>query len=80
MGNKLWSNFHGVGIHDRKLKYVCNDNELRGSYIKDIFKGIIRVQSTRFKKSLTDKNWVTGLWNKLNIQGDFDLTVNKHRQ
>jgi len=47
-----WINFHS-GKHDRKLKYACNDNKLRGSYITDIFKGVAEPKSVEFKKLLT---------------------------
>lgn len=49
-----WSNFHD-NSHARKIKYACNDTKLRGSYITDIFKGIVKSRSTGFKKILTDK-------------------------
>ncbi|NCN07853.1 hypothetical protein GW933_04195 [Candidatus Falkowbacteria bacterium] len=140
--NNPWSNFHG-GRHDRKLKYACNDNKLRGSYMTDIFKGIDEPQSNKFKNlltdkiirknveqfnremkdikindnaqfiilgtptsllaqcfnnyfkqeyknriiyhyhysyyKLTDKEWVNGLWEKLNINQNFDLTIKKYK-
>ena len=138
--NKSWSNFHG-GRHDRKLKYACNDNKLRGSYITDIFKNIPETKSTNLKKILTnkvirknvlffnqemkeikinkstqfillgkltaeyfnryfkqnyknrifyydhysaynkytDKEWVTGLWKKLNISQNYDLITQKYK-
>lgn len=54
-----WKNFHG-GRHDRKLKYACNDTQLRGSYITDLFKGIPEANSSRFinklSKGIVDKN------------------------
>lgn len=141
--NESWLNFHGGSIHDRKIKYACNDNKLRGSYITDLFKGIVEVNSSKFMKNLTDKmirdntdyfnqemrdikiseksefiifgtprsilaqcfqnyfsqnynnrvtyhyhyayyritdkKWTEGLWNKLDIQQNFELTVNKYR-
>ena len=141
--NKPWSNFHG-GRHDRKLKYACNDNKLRGSYITDIFKGVAEPKSAKFKNiltdkivsenvnlfnqemgdikitddtkfiisvtqnsfiakcfndyfkqkyknhiiyhyhysyyGLTDKAWVGGLWDKLNINQNFDLTIEKYKR
>ena len=49
-----WINFHG-GKHDRKLKYACNDNKLRGSYLTDIFKGIDEPQSVKFKNMISDE-------------------------
>lgn len=52
---KDWSNFHGGSIHDRKLKYSCNDNKLRGSYITDIFKNVFESDSTKIKDVLTEK-------------------------
>jgi len=137
-----WSNFHG-GKHDRKLKYACNDNKLRGSYITDIFKGIDEPRSNKFRDlltdkiirknvnqfnqemndlkinnntqfiifgtptsllaqcfndyfkqeyknriiyyyhysyyKLTDKEWVNGLWKKLNINQNFYLTIKKYK-
>jgi hypothetical protein len=48
-----WSNFHD-NSHARKLKYACNDSKLRGSYMTDIFKGIVKSRSTAFNKILTD--------------------------
>jgi len=138
--NNLWTNFHG-GTHDRKLKYVCNDSKLRGSYMTDIFKGISEAKSNKFKHLLTekiirknvdlfnqemkdikinnktqfiilgsltskyfnkyfkqgyknnivyhshysyygikDREWVKGLWKKLKINKNFDLTVKKYKQ
>jgi hypothetical protein len=54
-----WCNFHG-GKHDRKIKYACNDTELRGSYITDIFKGLDELHSSNVESKLTpeiiDKN------------------------
>jgi len=47
-----WINFRG-GKHDRKLKYACNDNSLRGSYLTDIFKGVAEPKSGEFEKLLT---------------------------
>lgn len=137
-----WCNFRN-GKHDRKLKYACNDTELRGSYITDIFKYIEEPNSANlrtiltpeiirenvdlfnqemkdiglknesqfivlgspssllaqcfndyFKQGyknpiiyyyhyayyrLTDKEWVTGIWKKLNLTHDFDLTLEKYR-
>lgn len=52
---KDWSNFHGGSIHDRKLKFPCNDNKLRGSYMTDIFKNIIEPDSSKIKSILTEK-------------------------
>jgi hypothetical protein len=49
-----WSNFRG-GKHDRKLKYACNDTQLRGSYITDIFKDIPEPKSRKIKSLLTDE-------------------------
>lgn len=48
-----WSNFHD-NTHARKLRFACNDSMLRGSYMTDIFKGIIEPKSLKFKNSLTD--------------------------
>jgi len=50
-----WSNFHDGPSNVRKLKYACTDNELRGSYITDIFKGIVEQKSNKFKNLLTDE-------------------------
>ncbi len=47
-----WINFHG-GKHDRKIKYACNDMELRGSYITDLFKDLPEVESQKVKSILT---------------------------
>lgn len=49
-----WSNFHD-NSHARKLRYACNDTKLRGSYMTDIFKGIVKSRSTNFEKILTYK-------------------------
>lgn len=137
-----WSNFHD-NSHARKLKYACNDTKLRGSYITDLFKGIVKPRLTGLNKilttkiidenvdffnqemkdikmndksqfiifgtptsliaqcfnnyfkhkynnrivyyyhysyfTLTDKEWVNGLWKKLDISQNFDLTVNKYK-
>lgn len=139
---KSWINFHG-GKHDRKIKYACNDTKLRGSYLTDIFKGIVASRSTKFESiltdeiisknvnlfnkemrgikinevtqfivfgppnsllakcfnkyfkqkyknhviyyyhyayfTLTDKEWVNGLWKKLNINQNYDLTIKKYK-
>lgn len=144
LANKPWSNFHAGPHNVRKLKYACNDNKLGGSYITDIFKGIVESQSTKFKNGLTDKiisgnvnlfnqemgdikinedtkfiilgtpnsllaqcfnhyfkqeyknhviyhyhysyygltdrAWVGGLWDKLNINQNFDLTIEKYNR
>ncbi|MFC1625185.1 hypothetical protein ACFL15_02330 [Patescibacteria group bacterium] len=53
--NKPWKNFHGGSIHDRKLKYACNDTELRGSFMTDIFRGIVETDSSKMKDIITDK-------------------------
>ena len=45
---KKWGNFHG-GKHDRKLVKSCNKTKLRGSYITDIFKGIVDADSSALK-------------------------------
>ena len=140
--NMPWSNFHG-GRHDRKLKYACSNNELLGSYMTDIFKGIDEPNSNKLKKlltdevisknitrfnqemkdikinansqfiicgtptsllarcfndyfrqeyknriiyhyhysyyRLTDKEWVNGLWRKLDINQNYDLTIKKYK-
>ncbi len=47
-----WCNFHG-GKHDRKIKYACNDTQLRGSYITDIFKGLDELHSSNVESKLT---------------------------
>lgn len=140
--DKSWANFHG-GKHDRKIKYACNDNRLRGSYITDIFKGVAEPNSSKLKqnitneiisknvqffnlemkdlkindesifiifgtptsllaqffnkyfkqnytnivlyhchysfRSITDEEWVTELWKKLNIKQDYSQTREKYR-
>lgn len=140
--DKHWSNFHEGPHNIRKLIYACNDNKLRGSYITDIFKGIVEPKSAQFINILSDKiisenvnlfnqemrdikidddsqfiilgtptsvlsqsfndyfrqkyknniiyhyhyayygisdrEWVNGLWEKLKINQDFDLTVKKY--
>ncbi|KKT92415.1 MAG: hypothetical protein A3E37_03045 [Candidatus Andersenbacteria bacterium RIFCSPHIGHO2_12_FULL_46_9] len=55
LANEQWSNFHHGPNNIRKLKYACNDNKLHGSYITDIFKGIIEPEATQFRDILTDK-------------------------
>jgi hypothetical protein len=52
--NIPWINFHG-GKHDRKLKYACNDTELRGSYITDLFKDTPEVTASKLQQKLTDE-------------------------
>lgn len=138
-----WCNFHG-GKHDRKIKYACNDTNLKGSYITDLFKGLDELHSSNvqlkltseiidkniqdfsqemkdiklsvnskfiifgtpdsfiakcfnqyFRQdfqneviyhyhysyySLTDKQWVEGLWKKLGIASEFENTVVKYRK
>lgn len=49
-----WSNFHD-NSHARKLRYACNDTKLRGSYMTDMFKGIVQPSSANFRSLLTDK-------------------------
>lgn len=49
-----WSNFHD-NSHARKLRYACNNTKLRGSYMTDIFKGIVQPNSGNFKDMLTDE-------------------------
>lgn len=52
--DKAWANFRGWK-HDRKLKYACNDtNDLRGSYLTDLFKGIKESDSRKVQNYLTD--------------------------
>ena len=50
-----WSNFHHGPSNVRKLKYACNDTILRGSYITDIFKGIVEPASSKFSSAVTEK-------------------------
>ena len=42
---ETWTNFRG-GKHDRKLKYAFNNTKVRGSYMTDLFKGIVNSKST----------------------------------
>lgn len=49
-----WSNFHD-NSHARKIMYACNDTQLYGSYMTDIFKGIVEPISTKIGNNLTDK-------------------------
>ena len=60
-----WANFRGGGSHARKLKYACNDTELRGSYITDLFKGITEPVAAKVRDHLTperiDKTFLTFL-------------------
>ena len=46
-----WSNFHD-NTHARKLKYACNDSKLRGSYMTDLFKNVVKSRSTNIMKML----------------------------
>ena len=50
----VWSNFHD-NTHARKLKYACNDTELRGSYMTDLFKNVVKPRSTNIEKVLNKK-------------------------
>jgi hypothetical protein len=52
--DEAWANFRGWK-HDRKLKYACNDTELRGSYLTDLFKGIKEANSNKVRDYLTPK-------------------------
>jgi hypothetical protein len=140
--NKKWANFHD-NTHARKLNYACNGTKIRGSYMTDLFKGIVKSRSTNFENILTDKiisenvdffnqemvdikidcdsqfiifgapismtarlfneyyknnyrnhtiyyyhysyftltdrEWVSGFWKKLNINQNYDLTIMKYR-
>lgn len=49
-----WSNFHFVR-HDRKLRFACNNTELRGSYMTDIFKGVVEPKSSFISEKLSDE-------------------------
>jgi len=141
--SKPWANFHD-NSHARKIKYACNDTLLRGSYITDLFKGVVEPQSAKFRNALTekiisenvaffnqemrdikmnddtqfvvfgtptsqigqcfnsyfrqnnknriiyyyhyayytltDKEWVMGFWKKLDIDQNFDITIQKYRK
>jgi hypothetical protein len=48
----IWGNFRGR--HCRKLKYALNDSPLRGSYMTDLFKGIVEPNSIQFYKYIKD--------------------------
>jgi hypothetical protein len=53
--DEAWANFRGWK-HDRKLKYACNDtNDLRGSYLTDLFKGIKEPNSAKVRDYLTQE-------------------------
>jgi hypothetical protein len=52
--NTPWINFHG-GKHDRKIKYACNNTQLRGCYITDLFKRIPEKNSASIDKHLDEK-------------------------
>lgn len=52
--SESWVNFHG-GKHDRKLKYACNDTDLRGAYLTDLFKGLPEAKSNKLKDKLSDE-------------------------
>lgn len=47
-----WANFHSTW-HDRKLTYSCNNTKLRGSYITDLFKNVVKSRSTNIEKVLS---------------------------
>lgn len=51
---ETWGNFRG-GKHDRKLKYAFNDSPIRGAYMTDLFKNIVKVKSTDLAKYLKDR-------------------------
>ncbi len=73
--NKPWSNFHG-GKHDRKIKYACNDTELRGSYITDIFKDLDELHSENVKLKLTPDVLINSINQFNNEMKDIKLTSN----
>jgi len=50
-----WKNFHGYD-HARKLAYACNDTELRGSYMTDLFKNLPEAVASKVDKRLTDSD------------------------
>lgn len=50
-----WKNFHGYD-HARKLAYACNNTELRGSYMTDLFKNLPEAVASKLDKRLTDTN------------------------
>lgn len=52
LNRPAWFNFHD-NTHARKIKFACNDTELRGSYMTDLFKDMIDSNSNNFKKSVT---------------------------
>jgi hypothetical protein len=47
--SESWINFHG-GKHDRKLQAICNKTKLRGSYLTDLFKDVVAVNSSSLSK------------------------------
>lgn len=54
LADKPWANFHD-NSHARKIMYACNDTKLYGSYMTDVFKGIVEPISTKIGANLTDK-------------------------
>lgn len=58
-----WGNFHYGPSNVRKLKFACNDNKLRGSYMTDLFKNMVEKNSAHVKSLL----------NKDVIQRNIDL-------
>jgi len=52
---EIWTNFRG-GKHDRKLKYAFNDSILKGSYMTDLFKTDINVNSFNYYESIKENH------------------------
>jgi hypothetical protein len=50
-----WANFHVGPSNVRKLMYASRGTALWGSYMTDIFKGIVEQKSSQLKYLLTDK-------------------------
>jgi hypothetical protein len=140
---QTWGNFHYGPSNVRKIKFACDDNKLRGSYMTDLFKNMVEKNSAKVKNLLdedlikrnvdlfnqemqdikidndstfvvwgvpsselalyfnkyfkqdyknpiiyhthysyygiSDREWVTSLWGKLNIHQDYEVTVEKFR-
>lgn len=53
--NTPWLNFHKGPSNVRKIKFVCENTSLWGSYITDLFKGIPEKDSSKLKSMLTEE-------------------------
>ncbi len=74
LNRPAWFNFHD-NTHSRKVRYACNDNELRGSYMTDLFKDMIDPSSSNFEKNVTKKDIDANI--KLFNQEMVDVKINE---